>query len=99
MPFYMQIYDTYTALRTASAHATHAAAGLHTVGMSFPVSAAAARGDGDGVSVHGDGVAVAGRGGTQRNVDGTLLVIADLKVPVTEQLGQVHIAGGGRRRG
>ena len=182
-------------LRTASAHATHAAAGLHAVGVSFPIGAAAARdngvgstiylhptagadtisvgsdgvgsvaqvdkalfgvllivalnavlpglegegtvgnghtvlarqavagdvdlvgtagdhqvifghhtvsplrGDGEGASVHGDGVAVASRGGTQRNVDGTLLVIADLKVPVTEQLGQVHIAGGGRRRG
>lgn len=57
------------------------------------------RGDGDGASVHGDGVAVAGRGGTQRNVDGTLLVIADLKVPVTEQLGQVHAARGTGLRG
>ena len=56
-------------LRTASAHATHAAAGLHVVGVSFPVGAAAARGDGvgstiylhptagtDTISVGGDGV-------------------------------------------
>ena len=71
MPFYMQIYDTYTALRTASAHATHAPhlAGLHVVGVSFPVGAAAASGDGVGsiiylhptagtytISVGGDGV-------------------------------------------
>lgn len=71
----------------------------HTVLQGPGEKVGALLGDGNGAPVHGDGVAVAGRGGTQLDVSRTLLVITELKVPVTEQLGQVHVARGNGLRG